>query len=152
MCPIFWRVCSMWQCCIWCFLSIIMQEWKRSVTVVTCWWSRLWELALLLFSPLFSCCTATVSSWKEDKRNWDFTTFSVWKRSISAGLWCWRICLVPWSVLLAESLWEFWEASWRFCCSWNWSRFRRPLGSKSAFRQSEYAWKCLELFLFWSFW
>ena len=27
-------------------------------------------------------------------------------------------------------------------------KFRRPLGSKSAFRQSEYAWKCLELFLF----
>lgn len=24
--------------------------------------TRLWELALLLFSPLFSCCTATVSS------------------------------------------------------------------------------------------
>lgn len=23
---------------------------------------------------------------KEDKRNWDFTTFSGWKRSISAGL------------------------------------------------------------------
>lgn len=103
----------------------------------------------MLFSPLFSCCTATVFLMKRRQKELGlYNILGLEKKHISwvmmlENLFSALISFVGGilvgilgSKLALLLLLKLIKGS------------RRPLGSKSAFRQSEYAWKCLELFLF----